>query len=93
MRRLIEVDVDKLKELLNDNRIDLTNTIISIVRENYIPKADYENRLNADMAAMLEDLNLEIDEMFTRRIDYTVDRIQDLIQQKINALKENTDDN
>ena len=54
-----------------------------------IPKADYETRLKADMVTMLEELNLEIDEMFARRIDYTVDKIQDLIQQKINALKEN----
>ena len=52
-----------------------------------IPKVDYETRLKADMMAMLEKLNLEIDEMFARRIDYTVDKIQDLIQQKINALK------
>ena len=52
-----------------------------------IPKADYETRLKADMVTMLEELNLEIDEMFARRIDYTVDKIQDLIQQKINALK------
>jgi len=42
----------------------------------------------ADMVAMLEELNLEIDEMFARRIDYTVDKIQDLIQEKINSLKE-----
>lgn len=54
-----------------------------------IPKADYENRLKVDMLTMLENLNLEIDEMFARRIDYTVDRIQDLIQQKIDKLKEN----
>lgn len=55
-----------------------------------IPKADYKTRLKADLVAMLEDLNLEIDEMFARRIDYTVDKIQDLIQQKINSLKEYT---
>ena len=56
-----------------------------------IPKSDYEARLKADMVAMLEELNLEIDEMFVGRIDYTVDKIQDLIQQKINSLKEQTD--
>lgn len=44
-----------------------------------------------EVIATLEGLNLEIDEMFTRRIDYTVDKIQDLIQQKINALKEASD--
>lgn len=39
-------------------------------------------------ATVFEELNLEIDEMFARRIDYTVDKIQDLIQEKINSLKE-----
>lgn len=52
-----------------------------------ITKADYETRLKADMVVMFEKLNLEIDEMFVGRIDYTVDKIQDLIQQKINTLK------
>lgn len=42
-----------------------------------------------EVVAMLEELNLEIDEMFAREINYTVDKIQYLIQEKINALKEN----
>lgn len=41
----------------------------------------------ANMIDMLESLNFEIDEMFARRIDYTVDKIQDLIQNKIDSLK------
>lgn len=48
---------------------------------------NYNIRLKADMVGILEELNLEIDEMFARRIDYTVDKIQDLIQEKIDALK------
>lgn len=58
-----------------------------------IPKADYENRLKADVVAMLEELSLEIDEM-----DCTIDHdfegyytghvdCQKLIREKIDALK------
>ena len=53
-------------------------------------KADYENRLRADMVAMLEDLDLQIDEFdpgcgwdgYIKKID-----LHELIQQKINELK------
>jgi hypothetical protein len=76
--------------------VPICNVFADMIRDTptakAIPKADYENRLKADMVAMLEDLNLEIDEMFARRIDYTVDRIQDLIQQKIDKLKENNNE-
>ena len=97
MGMTIEVDVDKLKELLNENKIELTNNIISIVRENYIPKANYEIRLKADMVAMLTDIQLEIEEQNHKgsncyRDGYTpysegLDDCKDIIQQKINALK------
>ena len=46
-----------------------------------------------DMVSMFTELNLEIDEMFAREINYTVDKIQDLIQSKINSLKEDNDRN
>ena len=63
-----------------------------------IPKADYENRLKADMVAMLEEIILEIDEM-----DCTIDHdfegyytghvdCQKLIREKINVLKEQNND-
>lgn len=62
-----------------------------------IPKADYEARLKADMVAMLEELDLEIDEVpiVTRHgVTGTVmtaqgmrKKIKENIQQKINALK------
>ena len=65
-----------------------------------IPKADYENRLKADMVAMLEELDLTIDEIpiVTRHgVTGTVmtaqgmrKKIKENIQQKINSLKENT---
>ena len=55
-----------------------------------IQKADYENRLKADMVAILEDFDLQIDEFdsgcgwdgYIKKID-----VHEIIQQKINALK------
>lgn len=59
-----------------------------------IPKDQYENRLKADMVAMLEDLDLLIDEFdsgcgwdgYIKKID-----AHGLIQQKINTLREGKD--
>ena len=52
----------------------------------------YENRLKADMVAMLTEIQLEIDEKATELCDdgwwLTYN---DIIQQKINSLKENND--
>ena len=65
-------------------------------RDKAIPKADYENRLKADMVAMLTEIQLEIEELknepacchhFERGIRFS----SNIIQQKIDALKENTD--
>jgi len=59
-----------------------------------IPKADYENRLKADMVAMLEELQLEIEEL-DNPLDYDFEGYnqcavdcEKLIQQKISSLKE-----
>ena len=49
-----------------------------------IPKADYEARLKADMLAVLEELQLEIEEM---PMYNDPNDVSDFIQQKINALK------
>lgn len=46
----------------------------------------YENRLKADMVAMLEDLDLQIDESAAYNREYA--KIQRLIRDKINTLKE-----
>lgn len=50
-----------------------------------IPKADYEARLKADMAAMLEDLDLQIDE--SGSYNREVAKVQRLIRDKINKLR------
>jgi len=64
-----------------------------------ISKADYENRLKADMVAMLEDIKKEMNPI--KECEYQIygkenwrfaGKCQDVIQQKINLLKEPTDD-
>jgi hypothetical protein len=62
-----------------------------------IPKADYEARLKADMVAMLKEIQLECEENTVRwyvgRVDgksddvILIDTLNEVIQQKINALK------
>ena len=60
-----------------------------------IPKADYENRLKADLVAMLTELQLEIEEKFNdrpfsynhhQRTEFYRD-IDEVIQQRINDLR------
>jgi hypothetical protein len=69
----------------------------------YIKKSEYENRLNADLVAILEDLDLQIDELSfsdeeptnitqdyideVRAWEYGKKGCKKLIQQKINDLK------
>ena len=62
-----------------------------------ISKADYENRLKADMVAMLEELRLEFEEYEPKWVENedqaiasnrTWDDFDDVIQQKIKKLKE-----
>ena len=63
-----------------------------------IPKDQYETRLKADLVAMLYELKSEIDNMpkYYRYTDHTRSYIDGdvlgLIQEKINALKEQTDE-
>lgn len=58
---------------------------------NYIPKADYEARLKADMVAMLKEIQLEIEELdpFGDEWSDSLDACNDIIQQKINNLQVN----
>ena len=96
------IDSDKVKEYLDEFEEELTNNIISIVRENYIPKADYENRLKADMVAMLDELKKEIEMMSDTVVEHRTvtitswkgmqKRICDLVQSRIDKLKEVKDD-
>ena len=55
-----------------------------------IPKEQYEARLKADMVAMLTDIQLEIEELDPSGNEWSdsLDACNEIIQQKINALKE-----
>lgn len=101
MGKMIDADIliDELKESAlhhcNNPREDsLLQRDRVIVRAQptveAIPKDQYETRLKADMIAMLEDLDLQIDEFnsgcgwdgYIKKID-----VHELIQQKINEYK------
>lgn len=59
-----------------------------------IPKADYENRLKADMVAILTEIQLEIHELWDNDPSY-IEGVYDsemIIQQKINALKADSEE-
>jgi hypothetical protein len=100
MGRLIDADV--LSEEIdswgmNDYEpLDFIDAIDDAPTVEAIPKADYENRLKADLKAILVELQLEIEEKFNdrpfsynhhQRTEFYRD-IDELIQQKINSLKE-----
>lgn len=65
-----------------------------------IPKDQYEARLKADMVAILEDLDLKIDEMYEPQFSkegmdgfyWAQGLFKELVQEEINALKEAADD-
>lgn len=68
-----------------------------------IPQADYETRLKADMVAMLEEIQMEIIELpvhsvsnngliIRMEIAPSAEDASKLIQQKINALKSESED-
>ena len=93
MGRLIDIDV--LFDYFGNDAIDETtrSNIEYFISEKgtveAIPKADYENRLKADMVAMLEVIKLRIDSLPE---PLNRDRVNYCIQEKINALKGETDD-
>ena len=109
MGRLIDIDKAR-KEYSNLTDLTMSDTTLLLtlfgVLDNApiveaIPKADYETRLKADMVAMLEQIQLEIEEnAYSETVygeDYGIekvistDEVWRLIQEKINALKEDTD--
>ena len=107
MGRLIDIDV--LFDYFGNDAIDETTrgNIEYFVSEkgtvDAIPKADYENRLKADLVAMLTELQLEIEEIKPLEptdnedwqhgcfhgLELMQDKCLRLIQEKIDSLKEN----
>lgn len=76
--------------------LDIT---IDTARKYQMMQDHYEARLKADMVAMLTEIQLEIEESepLCNECDYAIDdctskaKVNDIIQQKINGLKENKD--
>lgn len=87
------IDADKLnRKDVNCANVPM-NFIDTAPTVEAIPKADYESRLKADMVAMLTELQLEIEEVktqsgFDEAWDGAVKQCSEIIQQKINLLKE-----
>lgn len=73
------------KRVVEDNMLTMLSKIETVEA---IPKAEYENRLKADTAAMLTELQLEIEELDTPNNDSAYMDCVEIIQQKIDALKE-----
>ena len=87
-----------IQKALKEGSKDISKNVLAIVREEYISKADYENRLKADMVAMLTELQLEIEEcvdggegspQFEQGVDIARCQVVDIVQKKINALRGN----
>ena len=98
MGRLIDADEVKKKYPQMENKFGmiinegLHKAIDSMPTVEAIPKADYENRLKADMLAMLTEIDLEMSEQSfgiqTEPWEVVEDLRKEIIQQKINSLKE-----
>lgn len=103
MGRLIdETDLMNLLYALYNARHELSYAIKKIPElppVEAIPKADYETRLKADMIAMLEEISLKFDEQYHVNrhelhddfLNRGLEQGQNIIQQKINELKDDTD--
>jgi len=81
------------KRVVEDNMLTMLSKIETVEA---IPKDQYEARLKADLAAMLEELRLEFEEYepeWAENEDQVIasnrtwDDFDDIIQQKINVLK------
>ena len=73
------------KHVVETNMLDMLTKIPTVEA---IPKADYENRLKADMVAMLTEIQLEIEESENcgKAFHLGLQMASNIIQQKINEL-------
>ena len=94
MGRLI--DIDELFDYFGNDAIDETtrSNIEYFVREKgtveAIPKSDYKNRLKADLAAILTEIQLELEEVYknvNNPYHYGPLDAHRIIQESIDALK------
>lgn len=91
MTRLI--DADELLKHKTDHEMISTHLIYNAPTVDAIPKADYETRLKADLAAMLDELDLRLYEQYEDTDLITVKYVRQAIQQKIDALKADKEQN
>lgn len=68
------------------------DVLVDTARKYQMVRVDYENRLKADLEAILVDLQLEIEELDPMGNEWSdsLDACNELIQQKINELKGET---
>lgn len=101
MERLIEeIEIYKrLRSKVDNGTLD--EIMLDIPTVEAIPKADYENRLKADLVAMLTEIQTEIDEIpinadnsepFKLGQASAYDKCENFIYQKINAIKAESED-
>ena len=98
MGMTIEKHIEQLKKLKsfhNGSYGASINFAIDTMRKYQKMQADYETRLKADMVAMLEDISLTFDEQYyvnrhelhDDSLNVGLEQGQQIIQQKIDALK------
>lgn len=76
---------------------DCLDEAIETMRKYQMMQADYEARLKADLVAMLEDLRLDCQEaelagVLDNKELIFADEVDDIIQQRINSLKAESED-
>lgn len=95
--RLLEdyLEWQKLHKLDGTGIDEATRNLIDVARKYQLMQADYETRLKADMVAMLEYLKKEMNpikeceyQIYGKEHWNFVGKCQDVIQQKIDAMKE-----
>ena len=79
------IDANEVLKHRQDHDLISTHIIYNAPTVEAIPKADYETRLKADLVAILEELDLQIDESSAYNLEAA--KVQRLIRKKINALK------
>lgn len=78
---------------IEDKDIDLHIDRETLLQE-YIPKAQYEQRLKADIEAILDEISKEIDELYTPQLSpegmngfyWAKDEFKSIVDEKIYAL-------
>jgi hypothetical protein len=83
-----DVDVDAYVGFDNEDN-NAIETALDTMHKYQQLQTEYENRLKADMVAMLTDIHLEMESLRFGQPPrkYVVDECLDVIQQKIDALK------